>query len=117
MGPSAPSPAGTTCSSTRRRRRASTRATPAGYPEFHHVTAPLRAVARERGDADGFHLWAGQAHTLAEALPAGELVRDLAADAAEALEDAARRLSNVLLLLCTPRMEFEIPIAFVGGGR
>jgi nitronate monooxygenase len=64
---------------------------PAAYPEVHHLTAPLRAAAREQGDADGFHLWAGQAHALAEELPAGELVRRLADDAAEALADAARR--------------------------
>ena len=32
---------------------------PHGYPEVHHLTAPVRAAARERGDADGFHLWAG----------------------------------------------------------
>ena len=35
---------------------------PPGYPEVHHLTAPLRAAAREAGDADAFHLWAGQAH-------------------------------------------------------
>jgi nitronate monooxygenase len=51
---------------------------PRAYPEVHHLTAPLRAAARERGDAEGFHLWAGQAHRLAEPLPAGELVRRLA---------------------------------------
>jgi nitronate monooxygenase len=66
-------------------------AAPLGYPDVHHVTAPLRRAARERGDADGFHLWAGQAHALAEPVAAGELVRRLAADARAALEDAARR--------------------------
>ena len=65
---------------------------PAGYPEIHHLTAPLRAAAREEGDAGGFHLWAGQAHALAEELPAGELVQRLAADAAEALTEAAGRM-------------------------
>jgi len=65
---------------------------PAGYPEIHHLTAPLRAAARDAGDAGGFHLWAGQAHALAEELPAGELVQRLAADAAEALRAAAARL-------------------------
>jgi nitronate monooxygenase len=53
----------------------------------------LRAAARERGDADGLHLWAGQAHALAGEEPAGELVRRLAAEAAAALEAASRRLS------------------------
>jgi nitronate monooxygenase len=61
---------------------------PLGYPDVHHVTAPLRKAARERGDADGFHLWAGQAHALAEPLPAGELVRRLAAAARAALAEA-----------------------------
>ena len=56
-------------------------AAPAGYPDVHHLTAPVRAAARERGDADGFHLWAGQAHALTRELPAGELVRRLAAEA------------------------------------
>jgi nitronate monooxygenase len=64
---------------------------PLGYPDVHHVTAPLRKAARERGDADGFHLWAGQAHALAEQAPAAELVRRLAAEARGALAEAARR--------------------------
>jgi nitronate monooxygenase len=63
---------------------------PLGYPDVHHVTAPLRAAARERGDADGFHLWAGQAHALAEPLPAGELVRGVAAEARAAIAAATR---------------------------
>jgi nitronate monooxygenase len=64
---------------------------PRAYPEVHHLTAPLRAAARDRGDADGFHLWAGQAHSLAAEEPAGELVRRLAAEAAAALDAAAKR--------------------------
>jgi nitronate monooxygenase len=52
-------------------------AAPIAYPEIHHATAPLRAAARERGDIDGFNLWAGQAHSLAEARPAAEIVRAL----------------------------------------
>ena len=64
---------------------------PLGYPDVHHVTAPLRKAARERGDADGFHLWAGQAHSLAEPVAAGELVRRLAAEARAALRQAADR--------------------------
>jgi nitronate monooxygenase len=69
--------------------RAHSAGAPLGYPDVHHVTAPLRAAARERGDADGFHLWAGQAHALAEPLPAGELVRRLADEARAALLSAA----------------------------
>jgi nitronate monooxygenase len=70
--------------------REHTEGAPLGYPDVHHVTAPLRAAARERGDTDGFHLWAGQAHALAEPVPAAELVRRLAADARAALLSAAR---------------------------
>ena len=53
-------------------------AAPVAYPHVHHATAPIRAAARERGDADGFNLWAGQAHALAEELPAAEIVAKLA---------------------------------------
>jgi nitronate monooxygenase len=67
---------------------------PLAYPEVHHLTAPLRAAARERGDAEGFHLWAGQAYPLAQELPAGELVRRLADEAREALESAERALAH-----------------------
>ena len=55
---------------------------PSAYPEVHHLTAPLRAAARERGDADSFHLWAGQAHALARPEPAADTVHRLAAGAA-----------------------------------
>jgi nitronate monooxygenase len=67
---------------------------PQAYPEVHHLTAPLRAAAREAGDTDSFHLWAGQAHALAEELPAGELVRKLAEEAREALGSAAEGLAQ-----------------------
>ena len=58
---------------------------PVAYPEIHHATAPLRAAARERGDADGFNLWAGQAHALARELPAAEIVRTLSRECAARL--------------------------------
>jgi nitronate monooxygenase len=64
-------------------------AAPMAYPEIHHATAPLRAAARRRGDADAFNLWAGQAHTLARELPAGEIVRQLGAEAREVLRRLA----------------------------
>ena len=65
---------------------------PVGYPHIHHATSPLRAAARERGDAHGFNLWAGQTHQLARAEPAADIVRRLSAEAADALESAQRRL-------------------------
>jgi nitronate monooxygenase len=67
-------------------------AAPSAYPDVHHLTAPLRTAARERGDADVFHLWAGQAHELARELPAAELVRAIAADAKQAAAAALDRL-------------------------
>jgi nitronate monooxygenase len=67
---------------------------PAAYPEVHNLTAPVRAAARQQGDADGFHLWAGQAYPLARELPAGELVRRLADEARAALASAERALAH-----------------------
>jgi nitronate monooxygenase len=61
---------------------------PSAYPDIHYVTAKARAAARAAGDADGFNLWAGQAHTLASAEPAGALVARLAAEARAALKAA-----------------------------
>ena len=66
---------------------------PRGYPDVHHITAPLRRAARDRGDGERVHLWAGQAHTLAQPVPAGELVRRLGAEARAALREAAERVS------------------------
>jgi nitronate monooxygenase len=63
---------------------------PRAYPQVHHLTSPLRAAARARGDADAINLWAGQGHALARAEPAGALVRRLAADAEAALEQRQR---------------------------
>ena len=67
---------------------------PLAYPEVHNLTAPLRAAARERGDADSFHLWAGEAYPLAEPVPAGELVRRLADEARDALRSAEGALAH-----------------------
>jgi nitronate monooxygenase len=64
---------------------------PSAYPDVHHVTSPLRAAGRERGDADVINLWAGQAHALATEEPAADLVRRLAAEARAALAAAQRR--------------------------
>jgi nitronate monooxygenase len=50
---------------------------PSSYPEIHYATAPIRAAARESGNADLINLWAGEAHQLAEARPAEEIVRAL----------------------------------------
>jgi nitronate monooxygenase len=67
---------------------------PIAYPEIHHVTSPLRAAARRRGDPDAFNLWAGQAHELARARPAGEIVREMAAEARATLERVSAALRD-----------------------
>ena len=67
-------------------------AAPHAYPAVHYVTAPLRARAREQGDADALHLWAGQAHELGRDVPAAELVRALHAEARAAAAEAHARL-------------------------
>jgi nitronate monooxygenase len=69
-------------------------AAPSAYPEVHHLTVPLRAAARERGDPEGLNLWAGQAYPLAAELPAGELVQRLAAEAEQALRETSAALSR-----------------------
>jgi nitronate monooxygenase len=67
-------------------------AAPIAYPEIHHATSPLRAAARKQGDAGGFNLWAGQAHELAQARPAAEIVRELGADARRTIHELDQRL-------------------------
>ncbi len=67
-------------------------AAPAAYPEIHHLTSPLRAAARARGDTHAFNLWAGQSHELAVERPAGEIVRRLGADARRIVAVVAERL-------------------------
>jgi nitronate monooxygenase len=67
---------------------------PVGYPYIHHVTAPLRAEARRRGDADSVNLWAGQAHRLAKEAPAGEIVRSMADEAQDAIANVRSRLER-----------------------
>jgi nitronate monooxygenase len=54
---------------------------PSAYPQIHHVTSPLRRAGREQGDADVINLWAGQAYSLAQPKPAGEIIREIGEDA------------------------------------
>jgi nitronate monooxygenase len=68
---------------------------PHAYPAVHHITAPLRARAREQGDPESLHLWAGQAHELIDDRPAAELVSALHAEARAAAAETAARLGVV----------------------
>ncbi len=71
---------------------AHTPAAPAAYPEIHYLTAPMRQAARRSGNESVINLWAGEAHELARALPAGQLVRELLEEARQAARDIAGRL-------------------------
>ncbi len=50
---------------------------PAAYPEINNATRPIRAAAAAAGDAEHMSLYAGTAFRRAEAMPAGEVVRQL----------------------------------------
>jgi nitronate monooxygenase len=69
---------------------------PKAYPEVNHLTSPLRAHGRTVGDPDLINLWAGQAHSLIETLPAAEITRHLVEDARAALEVGTRRLNGAI---------------------
>ena len=65
---------------------------PAAYPEVHYATAPIRAAAKEVGDAESLNLWAGQAHWLAREEPAATVVDRFTEEARLALESALQGL-------------------------
>ncbi len=50
---------------------------PAGYPEIHHLAAPLRRAAVAAGDPDWTNLWAGTAFAAAEPGPAAAVIAAL----------------------------------------
>jgi nitronate monooxygenase len=60
------------------------------FPLAANALAPLRAAAEKQGSGEFSPLWSGQAAALGRALPAGELTRALAEEAAAIL----RRLSK-----------------------
>jgi nitronate monooxygenase len=55
------------------------------YPVMHALTADLRRRAAERDDPELMSLWCGQGIRLGTELPAGDLVRRLAGDAASTI--------------------------------
>jgi nitronate monooxygenase len=68
---------------------------PAAYPEIHYATAPLRAAAREAGDADALNLWAGQAHWLAREEPAATVLDRFTSEARSALGSALQAFGRL----------------------
>jgi nitronate monooxygenase len=67
---------------------------PRGYPEIHHLTAPMRQLGRTSDNPDLVNLWAGEGYALGTERPAAEVVADLAAGARDALAEAANRWSR-----------------------
>jgi len=68
---------------------------PRAYPEVNHLMSPLRAHGRAVGDPDLINLWAGQAHSLAQMLPAQEITLRLAQGARDAIAAALRRTERM----------------------
>jgi nitronate monooxygenase len=64
---------------------------PRGYPEIHHLTAPMRRFGRTKGDPDLVNLWAGESYVLGQDLPAAAVVAALVDGARDALAAAAAR--------------------------
>jgi nitronate monooxygenase len=52
---------------------------PVGYPAIHHLTAPIRAAAAARGDAEALNLWAGARHAAVRPGPVAALIDTLRA--------------------------------------
>jgi nitronate monooxygenase len=50
---------------------------PAAYPVQRGLTSPMRSAAQKEGDVERMQAWAGQSASLAQALPAGEVVSGL----------------------------------------
>jgi nitronate monooxygenase len=50
---------------------------PAGYPEVHHMTTPIRAAAAEAGDPHGVNLWAGTGYARTVEGAAMDILRSL----------------------------------------
>ncbi|CAG7627684.1 nitronate monooxygenase [Actinacidiphila bryophytorum] len=62
---------------------------PPGYPQIHHLTAPLRKAAAAGGDPQAMALWAGQGHRLAREESAGRLMELLVEELQAAQEVVA----------------------------
>lgn len=54
---------------------------PAAYPVQRNLTQPMREAATKANDVERMQAWAGQSAALAQAIPAGDLVRQLWAEA------------------------------------
>jgi nitronate monooxygenase len=50
---------------------------PAGYPEIHYLTSPLRAASVKAGDPHGVNVWAGAGFRKAQTAPVAEIMAGL----------------------------------------
>jgi nitronate monooxygenase len=66
-------------------------AAPIAYPEVHLLTSPLRAAARKANDGEAVNCFAGEAHTLAAAKGAKDIVRQIEREMDEALAQVYQR--------------------------
>jgi nitronate monooxygenase len=58
-----------------------------GFPAMNGLTRAIRGAAGKIGDKDGLSLWTGQAAPLARSLPAGDLLRLLALETGQRLDE------------------------------
>ncbi len=68
---------------------------PVAYPEINNATKALRQAAAAAGDPEALNLWAGQGFRSSRDVPAGQIVREIAAElgqAVEALNEACGKL-------------------------
>ncbi len=78
------------------------------YPIQNALTAELRAEAGRLGRGEFMSLWAGQAAGMGRSMPAGELVRTLAAEA----DEAARWIATLEPMDPSPPRSRQAPPAF-----
>jgi NAD(P)H-dependent flavin oxidoreductase YrpB (nitropropane dioxygenase family) len=64
------------------------------FPRAAEALAPLRAKAEQNGSGDFSPLWCGQARAICREVPAGELTRTLAAEAAAIMKRLGNSVSD-----------------------
>ena len=73
------------------------------FPTAGAAVAPLRAAAEATGSGDFSPLWSGQAGVMRSDVPAGELTRELMADARQALAQLLLAHNEIIRLRVSPR--------------
>lgn len=60
---------------------------PAGYPQIHQLTSPIRAAAARAGDPDGVNLWAGTGFALTHSGSTASIIAELSGDSPDLRHD------------------------------